>query len=353
MPKDDQLEKLGAARDRAFERKQTAWDAQDRAWKKREAAKVNLDRAHQDQQSAFDAQNAVWQQLDQIKRYNSPRIDQLNAQHDAAFERMKTCFDDASRAHSSRDGASAKRYADNGHSYKAEMQGYVAERRRLFDEIRQASDRLKSCKPNTQRAKANFQSVKSTYDHAKAEHEHARAAFLRAKTEFENAKLAFQSRLATLKSETEKRKSDKKSLAVRAGVPSQYHNDVYMTKKTDGTTHFYFGGVGSPDGAGHGHYVMESTGSVSYRREPFDPHGSQNHTDNHKGGFEPPQHGYVDGKPVTFASGWGSNQGHTLLADGHLSDKDFLQKKQHNHYGSGDGKSNNARDRGKYTGPNS
>lgn len=38
----------------------------------------------------------------------------------------------------------------------------------------------------------------------------------------------------------------------------------------------YFGGVGKPDGPGHGHYVMDQKGNVTYRREPFDPHGAQN-----------------------------------------------------------------------------
>ena len=41
-------------------------------------------------------------------------------------------------------------------------------------------------------------------------------------------------------------------------------------------TNIYFGGVGKPDGLGHGHYVMDPGGNVTYRRDPFDPHGAQN-----------------------------------------------------------------------------
>ena len=38
----------------------------------------------------------------------------------------------------------------------------------------------------------------------------------------------------------------------------------------------YFGGIGKPNGTGHGHYAMDRNGTVTYRHEPFDPHGAQN-----------------------------------------------------------------------------
>lgn len=71
----------------------------------------------------------------------------------------------------------------------------------------------------------------------------------------------------------------------------------------------------------------------------------------HKGGWHPSQHGFIDGRPVTFALGWGTREGETMLADGHLSPEEFRNHADHNHYGSGKGPNDNVKDRGKYSGP--
>ena len=52
-----------------------------------------------------------------------------------------------------------------------------------------------------------------------------------------------------------------------------------ISTDSDGITNIYFGGIGKPNGTGHGHYAMDRNGNVTYRREPFDPHGTQNFTD--------------------------------------------------------------------------
>lgn len=44
----------------------------------------------------------------------------------------------------------------------------------------------------------------------------------------------------------------------------------------------YFGGVGEPNGPGHAHYVMDANGNLTYKREPFDPHGAQNFAENQR-----------------------------------------------------------------------
>lgn len=86
----------------------------------------------------------------------------------------------------------------------------------------------------------------------------------------------FQARLEELKSTSRKRSESKKSIAARAGVPFQYRDNVWISKESDGNINIYFGGIGKPDGPGHGHYVMDQNGNVTYRRDPFDPHGAQN-----------------------------------------------------------------------------
>lgn len=105
------------------------------------------------------------------------------------------------------------------------------------------------------------------------------AEFKRAKVEFDTAAKAFKSRLEKVKSENQQKRSDKKTIATKAGVPSQYLDSIWISKDTSGGANIYFGGVGRPDGPGHGHYALNRSGKVTYKRDPFNPHGSHNYTD--------------------------------------------------------------------------
>jgi hypothetical protein len=189
---------------------------------------------------------------------------------------MGASFSSASSAHDRRDGAGAKSYADQGHAYKAESKGYVEERRRLVAELRSASDTHKTYTPAFQAAKERFSTAKNAYESAKTAHERALAEYKTAKAAFDTASKAFQARLTIVKAENAKKANDKRSIAERAGVPYVYRDKVYTKKDPDGTIQIYFGGVGEPNGPGHGHYTMDPSGKVTYKREPFDPHGEQN-----------------------------------------------------------------------------
>lgn len=355
MARDSELDHLKAAQDRAFQRKQNAYQTQDQAWKRRSNARDALDRAYQEKQRTYELQDAAWQNYQRIRSYNGPRIDSLNSQQENAFENMKRAFDNASSAHDRRDGASARMYADEGHRYKTEAQDAVTERRRLVEEIRDAKVRHEATRPAFQHAKGQFDRAKAEHDHAKAEHQRKQDDFKRAKAESDQAAAAFKKRLETVRAESKRRKDDKHSIAERAGVPYQYRDNVWVSRQPDGIVNVYFGGVGKPNGPGHGHYVMDHSDRVIYRRDPFDPHGGQNFEgpgkDGHRGGFEKSQHGWIEGHPVTFALGWGTKQGHTLIADGHLSWEQFRESRNHDHYGPGDGPNSNGTLRRKYTGP--
>ena len=279
MAKDAELDRLKAAQDLAFQRKQDAYKALDSAWKRRSSAREALSRAHDAKQSAYAEQDRTWQYYQIVRNANGPRIDSLNGQQERAFQNMKSSFDAASSAHDRRDGAAAASYAASGHGYKAESQGYVAERRRLVDEIRSARAVHEASKPAFQRAKDEFSTAKRAFDAAKAEHERAQTGFKEAKADFDKAVKAFRDRLDAVKAEGKKRNQDRQTLARQAGVPAQYLDKVWVTKKPDGTVHLYFGGVGEPNGPGHAHYVMNARGDVTYKRDPFDPHGSHNFTD--------------------------------------------------------------------------
>ena len=169
--------------------------------------------------------------------------------------------------------------ADQGHAYKAESQACVTERRQLVAKIRTAREQFEAVRPAFQRAKSEYTQARQEFLSAKAEHERAQAEFKKAKAEFDACAKAFKDRLDELKSAHRKRREDKKSIAARAGVPLQYQDNVLISTDPDGITNIYFGGIGKPNGTGHGHYAMDRNGTVTYRREPFDPHGAQNFTD--------------------------------------------------------------------------
>ena len=289
MAKDAELDRLKATQDRAFQRKQDAYQAQQRAWDKLSTARDAMNRAHEAKQRAYSDQNSSWQQYQSVRNANGPRIDSLNDQQERAFQNMKSAFDSASAAHDRRDGAGAASYAADGHRYKAESQGYVAERRRLVADIRSARAQHEATKPAFQRAKDDFNTCKRTFDSAKAEHERASAEFKRTKAECDSCAKTFRSRLEKVKAENSKAKSkrdkhreDKKSIAAKAGVPHQYRKNVWISTDSNGNTNIYFGGIGEPNGPGHGHYVMDRSGKVTYRRDPHDDHGVQNFEENRR-----------------------------------------------------------------------
>lgn len=282
MAQDVELDRLKTAQDLAFQRKQAAYQLMQKAWDVRSGAGETLSRAYEAKQTAYAVQDQSWKVYQATRSSNGPQIDQLNAQQESAFQNMKRAFDDASAAHDNRNGAAAHNYAAQGHAYKAEAQGYVATRRRRVDEIRSARAVHESTKPAFQQAKADFSAAKRVFDSAKAEHERKQAEFKSAKQASDSALKAFRTRLEAVKAEGKKRNQDRQDLARQAGVPAQYLDKVWVSRKSGNIVNIYFGGVGRPDGPGHGHYVMDSLGNVTYRREPFDPHGPQNFTEAQK-----------------------------------------------------------------------
>lgn len=355
MAKDAELDRLKAAQDLAFNRKQTAFNTQDAAWKRRKAIGDKMHAAFEEKQRAYDTQQSSWESLQRMRDAKGPRIEQLNRLQEAAFHNMQSAFNSASFAHDRRDGAGAKSYAEQGHGYKAESQGYVNERRQLVAELRSASDNQKSYALAFQAAKEQFNSAKREFDAEKSAFERVQAEFKAAKAAFDSASKAFKARLDVVKAQNAKKASDKRSIAQSAGVPYQYLDKVWVSTGANGNTNIYFGGIGEPNGPGHGHYTMDPSGKVMYKREPFDPHGKENFEgpgkDGHRGGFGKAKHGWIADRAVTVAFGWGSKQGHTLIADGHLTNEQFRDRPNHDHYGPGDGPRNNGTLRGAYTGP--
>lgn len=275
--RDAELDRLKSARESARQRQQAAWEAQQAAWEHRSLARAAMNRAWEAKQAAWQDQQAAWEAYMSIKLTNGPLIDNLSARQEKAYQEMKSAFESASLAHNMRDDASARMYANEGHVCKARSQTLAAERRQLVSEIRAARERLNAAKPAFWSAKDEFARAQQTFHSARAEHALAQDEFKRAKADFESYTKAFRSRLDELKSASRKKR---KKLAAKAGVPLQYQDDVWISIEPNGNVNIYFGGVNEPDGLGHGHYVMDPNGTVTYMRDPFKPHGAQNFTEN-------------------------------------------------------------------------
>ena len=286
VAKDTELDRLKAQQDLAFSRKQTAFTAQDSAWKRRRAAGDVMNASYEEKDRAYHTQQNAWNSLQRLRDSYGPRIEQLNRQQEAAFQNMTAAFNSASSAHDRRDGAGAKSYAEQGHAYKAESRGYVEERRRLVAELRSASDEQKTYAATFQTAKTRFDNAKRDFDNAKVAHERAQAEFKQAKDAFDEASKAFKARLDIVKAENAKKISDKRSIAQRAGVAYHYLDKLYVSKDANGNTNIYFGGMGEPNGPGHGHYVVDRSGTVTYKREPYDEHGGKNFTASQRDYFD-------------------------------------------------------------------
>lgn len=284
MAKDAELDRLKAAHDAAFQRKQEAFQAQQDAWRRRSAARDEMNRAFECKRQVEEVLNRTWEHYQSVCNANGSRIDLINSDQERAYYNMKSSFENASSAYDRGDGASASSYAQEGHYYKEQAQSLVAERRRLVAEIQSAREAHEAIKPEFQRLKENFNFARRCFNSAKAEHERAREAFKRAKEDFDSCAKAFKTRLEKVKSENQKRRQDRESILDKAGIPHQYRDNVYISKGSGGDTNIYFGGIGKPDGDGHGHYVLNKSGKVTYRRDPYREHGSHNFTDNGKGG---------------------------------------------------------------------
>jgi hypothetical protein len=77
MAKDAELDRLKAAQDLTFSRKQTAFQTQDAAWKRRKAAGDKMHAAFEEKDRAFHAQQSAWDDLQRLRDSKWPRACRL------------------------------------------------------------------------------------------------------------------------------------------------------------------------------------------------------------------------------------------------------------------------------------
>jgi chromosome segregation ATPase len=298
---------LQDALNRARDRQQEAYDVQQQAWERRQSAQTDTSRAYEAKQGAYDDQQGAWDELNRLRDSNGPRIGALREEHDDMFERIKSLSGEIDQAFSWGNKDEAFEKIEEVKQLRSDIRDLPPQWRELSAEISEAkevhvraSERFKplqadfvrfrrisdAAKAEHERARDDFKAAQARcrqaqaeFEAAKAEHERHQDEFRAAKQESDRAKDAFTHRLNELRAEQSQRADDKYALAQQAGVPSQYWGDVWVSTDDDGTVNIYFGGIGEPAGEGHGHYAMDASGYVTYRRDPFDPHGAHNFTD--------------------------------------------------------------------------
>lgn len=387
MPRDYELDRLKSAEEEAFAQKQEAYQAYDALRKETDAAyavmvsaRDALDRARSEMNDAYEAlqrENAahdeVWDEYGRLRDNNNSEIESLKREADSEYQMMHDCFESASSSYEYGDKAMASEYSQEGKMHRDRLAELNDRIRELGQEVKQAredaqwrapkvdSSAFVAAKRAFHDAKARYESLRDEFNRLKEQRDAAKERFHAAKEAHATAKERFQARLAEVR---ERKTRERERILDQAGVRGFEREDAKIVKKTDGTTQVYHGGLGSGDGIGHGHTALDSSGQRTYDRGAFEAHGGQNFTEKkQKGGrWDGPYHGFVpDGdqdRPVTVAFGRGDREGQTVIADGHLTKRQFHDRRNHNHYGPdtqyGDGTErieDKGGDRGKYSGP--
>lgn len=364
--KQEVFQRYKEAKDRAS----ASYDAMQSAWKERCFAREEMNREFEAMQRANDNYRKVWDEYGRIRDYNNSRIESLRYEADREHGMMKDCFDQASAAYEYGSKAEAPIYASEGHEHKDRRDELNEEVKALIQKIQDAKANAQHYAPKID--SSAFHSAKERFESAKSRHESAQAEFKSLKTECGSMKAEFnsaQKEHIRLKEEFQRKleevkennKRERERTLDKAGVRWSERDDAKIVKKADGTTQVYHGGIGKGDGYGHGHTALDQFGNKTYERDTFKEHGKQNYTEE-KTRWDGPHRGIILGKDndyeVTFSIGMGKKSGHTVIADGHLTDKEFHPRANHNHYGPdtkyGGGEErveDKGGDRGKYSGP--
>ncbi|MBP9489562.1 putative nuclear RNA export factor SDE5 [Candidatus Saccharibacteria bacterium] len=342
---------------------------QNSLWQEMQNSHKQMNDEYNKMQAVYDRNQSYWNEYGKVRDRNNSEIERLKRQADLAHQNMSNAYDRASSAYNYGNKADAPGYAEEGKRYKLE-------RDELHSRIKDLGREVKSAKAYAQnhtnsndnsvfkKSKHEFEEARRRFNDSKQKTQIAKDKFAKSKKVFEESKskLALiknqqSERIKELKAETKKSRTNERALAEKAGVPFEYLSNVKVRREANGEVNFYFGGFDKSDGLFHGHISMSADGEVSYIRMPLENHGSQNYTKNEKDGWGEYIHGSIDGHEVTVRKGFGANEGHTLIADGYKSSRQFGQRdsngsKKHNHYGpKRENKGYINKDRGYYTGP--
>lgn len=80
MARDTELDRLKSTMNKAYSRKQAAYEAMQDAWNRRGAARDRMNQAYEAKGAARKSQDSTWEDYRRIKSLNDPRIDALYEQ---------------------------------------------------------------------------------------------------------------------------------------------------------------------------------------------------------------------------------------------------------------------------------
>lgn len=280
MPKNTELDRLKSVEQEAFKKKQRAWDnyadlrdrckdshsVMESAWQERLSAREKMNSEYANMQQARELSKQIWGEYGRIRDNNNYEIERLRAEADSEHQQMIACFERASECYEYGDKSEAPYWSQEGHAHKDRRDELNEEVRRLCGEVKSAKQDAEWRAPKVdasvfhqakavfESAKARHEAVQSEFKQLKTERDQAKAEFEAAQEEHMRAKEAFQKKLEEVKASNQ-RERDK--VLDKAGVRYSERKNAKIVKKADGTTQVYHGGVGSGDGYGHGHTVLD------------------------------------------------------------------------------------------------
>lgn len=136
-------------------------------------------------------------------------------------------------------------------------------------------------------ASDRYQQLLEEYEQQHQEFLHAAKAFRHARDAYRSAQAAYSLaernyQLARGIDPLWHRNYTHRELATLAEVDTVYiigarhANNLKIRTTPSGEVNIYYGGIGTPDGEGHGHHTLSPQEKLHYKREPFEPRGPHN-----------------------------------------------------------------------------
>jgi hypothetical protein len=252
MVNDASLARLKAALDQALRDEQNARNELECSNLLLLDAKDRMNEAFDEKQYAYKVQEFEWLGYLSVLKRNHPKIDALSAAIEKAHQDMEKSY----------------KKAPNSRKYQAKLDGYTQKKCRLIEKCRTAKDLYTPYEQAFKKAIKVFRSTVKEYyklenDRKKAEANLKIAACcLRAIEQLLNT--GHNKFIADGANE----KDERRAIAMWAGVPYRYRDDVRIVRESDGTLNILFGGKGGSDGPGHDCIKVKTKDIVPQKSKP-------------------------------------------------------------------------------------
>lgn len=205
--KDQELDRLGAEKDLAYQKLSLAREERKRLGARCTKLHDDLDAAYKLQNQLYDLQQSAWESHKSFMQDCSNHIEFNKNESEKYYNQMISAFENASRAHDNHDGAGAKSWSEEGHRCKTMMRSAKEQISHWVSQSRDAKYRFENsgykvdfenAKNQTARMKREFEQITPMLKNAKSECDEFQK-------EFDAKKAKFDERLKILKETKEKR----------------------------------------------------------------------------------------------------------------------------------------------------